>query len=98
MAVAAPSGPRVSVDGKFFRLGEKKFYVKGVSYGPFAPNAAGQPFASPEQTARDFGLINELGANLIRVYHLPAKWFLDQALAHNLRVLIDIPWNKQVCF
>ena len=43
MAVAASSRPRVSVDGKFFRLGEKKFYVKGLAYGPFAPNAAGQP-------------------------------------------------------
>src|SRR5207237_881692 len=54
MPVAASSRPRVSVDGKFFRLGEKKFYVKGVAYGPFAPNAAGQPFASPEQTDADF--------------------------------------------
>ena len=53
MAVAASSRPRVRVDGKFFRLGEKKFYVKGLAYGPFAPNAAGQPFASPEQTAAD---------------------------------------------
>ena len=57
MAVAVSSRPRVSVDGKFFRLGEKKFYVKGVAYGPFAPNAAGPPFASPEQTAADFAQI-----------------------------------------
>ena len=76
MAVVS-SNPRVSVDGKFFRLGEKKFYVKGVAYGPFAPNAAGQPFASPEQTAKDFAQIRELGANLIRIYHVPSKWFLD---------------------
>ena len=98
MAVAAPSAPRVSVDGKFFRLGERKFYAKGVAYGPFAPNAAGQPFASPEQTARDFAQVRELGANLIRVYHVPTKWFLDLAAQHKLRVLIDIPWNKHLCF
>src|ERR1035438_5850551 len=98
MAVAPSSAPRVSVDGKFFRLGEKKFYAKGVAYGPFAPNAAGQPFASPEQTARDFDQIGELGANLIRVYHVPAKWFLDLAAEHKLKVLIDIPWNKHLCF
>ena len=98
MAVAAPSAPRVSVDGKFFRLGERKFYAKGVAYGPFAPNAAGQPFASPDQTARDFDQIGELGANLIRVYHVPAKWFLDLAAEHKLKVLIDIPWNKHLCF
>src|SRR2546423_15706779 len=90
--------PRVSVDGKFFRLGEKKFYVKGVTYGPFAPNAAGQPFASPEQTTRDFQQIRQLQANLVRVYHVPGKWFLDLAAQHELKVLIDIPWNKQLCF
>jgi beta-galactosidase/beta-glucuronidase len=89
---------RVSVDGKFFRFGEKKFYAKGLAYGPFAPNAAGQPFASPEQTARDFAQIRELGANLIRVYHVPAKWFLDLAAENKLKVLIDIPWNKHLCF
>ena len=98
MAVASSSGPRVRVDGKFFRLGEKKFYVKGVAYGPFAPNAAGQPFASPEQTAADFASLRQLGANLIRIYHVPAQWFLDLAAQHQLKALVDIPWNKQVCF
>jgi O-antigen biosynthesis protein len=98
MAVVVPSTPRVSVDGKFFRIGEKKFYAKGISYGPFAPNAAGQPFASPEQTVRDFAQIQQLGANLVRVYHVPAKWFLDLAADHGLKVLIDIPWNKHLCF
>lgn len=98
MAVAVSTRPRVSVDGKFFRLGEKKFYAKGVAYGPFAPNAAGQSFASPEQTASDFAQIRDLGANLIRVYEVPAKWFLDLAAEHGLKVLVDIPWNQQQCF
>src|SRR5215831_15575814 len=97
MAVAG-SGSRVGVDGKFFRLGITKFFVKGISYGPFAPNPAGQPFASPEQTAADFALLQELGANLIRVYAVPGKWFLDLALQHGLRVLVDVPWSKDVCF
>ena len=61
MAVAASSRPRVSVDGKFFRLGEKKFYVKGLAYGPFAPNAAGHCFASPEQTGADLAQIRDAG-------------------------------------
>src|SRR5215831_17638481 len=98
MAVAASSRPRVSVDGKFFRLGEKKFYVKGLAYGPFAPNAAGHSFASPEQTASDFEQIQHLGANLIRVYDVPSKWFLDLAAEHRLKVLVDVPWNQQQCF
>ncbi len=98
MAVAASSRPRVSVDGKFFRFGEKKFYVKGLTYGPFAPNAAGQPFAAPEQTAKDFAQIHDLRANLIRVYHIPPKWLLDLAVEHKLKVLVDIPWNSHLCF
>src|SRR5437879_12974651 len=95
---AVSFGPRVSVDGKFFRLGEQKFYVKGAAYGPFAPNAAGQPFASPEQTASDFAQIRELGANLIRVYHVPQQWFLDVAAEPGLRALVDIPLTQQLWF
>ena len=38
-----PATDRVRRDGKFFRLGSEKFYVKGVTYGPFAPNNHGEP-------------------------------------------------------
>ena len=89
---------RVTVDGKFFRLGGKKFHVKGVSYGPFAPEGERGHFASPEQTMRDFAQIRELGANLVRVYHVPPRWFLDLASEFGLKVLVDIPWNKHLCF
>jgi glycosyltransferase involved in cell wall biosynthesis len=92
------SAPRVIVDGKFFRLGEERFHVKGVSYGPFQPNAAGLTFASVDQTARDFAQINDLGANTIRTYHVPPRWFLDLARQHRLRVVIDVPWNSHICF
>src|SRR5690349_6387183 len=51
---AEPVTNRVRRDGKFFRLGEQKFYVKGVTYGPFAPNADGDPLPSREHTRKDF--------------------------------------------
>jgi GT2 family glycosyltransferase len=86
------------VGGKFFKLGQTKFHVKGIAYGPFAPNAAGEPFASPEQTASDFAQIRSLGSNVIRIYHVPGKWFLDLAAEHKLKVFIDVPWNKHLCF
>ena len=98
MTETVSNRPRVSVDGKFFRCGTEKFYLKGVSYGPFAPNAEDQPFANAEQTAKDFGLARELGANLLRVYHVPPRWLLDLAAQHDLLLLIDIPWNKHLCF
>ena len=90
--------PRVTVDGKFFRLGESKFYVKGITYGPFAPGPDGLKFATPEQTERDFALIRELAANVIRVYYVPPRWLLDLAEKYGLKLLVDIPWTKQMCF
>ena len=93
-----PSSARVRVDGKFFRLGPQKFHPKGVTYGPFAPDAAGDRYASREQTLKDFGLIRELGANTLRVYHVPPSWFLDLAGEHGLKLLIDIPWRKDRVF
>lgn len=89
---------RVTLDGKFFRLGPEKFFVKGVTYGPFAPGPDGEPFGSREVTARDFALIRELGANVLRIYTVPPRWFLDLAFQTDLKLLIDIPWNKQICF
>jgi len=98
MTEAGPGRSRVRVDGKFFRRGAGKFHPQGVVYGPFAPNAAGEPLPSPEQTARDLALIRELGANLIRIYHVPPRWLLDLALQHDLLVMVDIPWDKHLCF
>src|SRR5215471_4134157 len=98
MSVPGTARLRVRVDGKFFRLGAQKFYVKGVTYGPFAPDAQGSFFASREQTSRDFEQIRELGANVLRLYYVPPPWFLDLALEKGLHVLVDVPWSKHVCF
>lgn len=89
---------RVTIDGKFFRAGRAKFHPKGVTYGPFAPNAAGEHFASPENTRRDFAQIRELGGNVLRVYYIPPPWFLDLAREYGLRIMVDVPWNKHLCF
>ena len=89
---------RVRVEGKFFRVAAQKFHPKGVAYGPLEPDGQGDLFASPDATLRDFGLIRELGANLVRIYTVPPGWFLDLAQAHGLRLLVDIPWNQGACF
>src|SRR4051794_3742245 len=95
--VPAPS-LRVVTDGKFFRLEGKRFFVKGVTYGPFATNADKEMFASREQTTADMRQICELGANLLRTYYVPPAWFLDLAREHGLKILVDIPWPKHLCF
>ncbi len=98
MAAPLSSLARAAVDGKFFRVGDRKFFPKGVAYGPFSPDSADPHFPSREQVARDFAQIRELGANLVRVYYVPPRWLLDLAAEHELRVLVDIPWSKHLCF
>ena len=98
MSVSTTNSSRVRVYGKFFRIDDRKLYVKGVTYGPFKPDQEGDHFPSPDQTRRDFSQIQQLGANLLRVYFVPPGWFLDMAEAHQLRLLVDIPWNKHLCF
>ena len=94
----ASSPERVRVDGKFFRLGQGKFFVKGVTYGPFTPTAEHGAFGSPEKTRRDLCLIRELGANVVRLYEVPPLWFLDLLAEHEVKALIDVPWPKHLCF
>jgi glycosyltransferase involved in cell wall biosynthesis len=97
---AAPATPglRVLTDGKFFRLGGRKFYPKGVTYGPFQPGADGVALPPREQIARDFRLLRQLHANCIRVYYLAPRWFLDLAHEHDLKVMVDYTWSKHTCF
>lgn len=95
--VEAPTG-RVRRDGKFFRLGQEKFYVKGLTYGPFEPDADGQPFKDPIQTRRDFELMLAMHANCVRIYNTPPTWFLDLAGELGLKVFLDVAWPKNLDF
>src|SRR5690242_19696914 len=98
MSCAAPASGRLRVDGKFFRQGDSKFYVKGVTYGPFAPNSQGELFPARAQVTHDFAQLRQLGANVLRVYYVPPTWFLDLAQEHGLKILVDVPWPKHLCF
>lgn len=89
---------RVVVRSKFFFEGEKKFFVKGVTYAPFAPDAEGYQFGSREQVAKDLAAIRETGANLVRIYTTPPRWFLDLCLENGIRVLFSIAWMEHVEF
>src|SRR2546421_9616625 len=70
---------RVRVDGKFLTRGSLRFRAQGVTYGPFAPNAAGEPFPSPSQSRDDFARMAAAGVNSVRTYHVPPEWFLAEA-------------------
>ena len=36
--------------------------------------------------------------NVVRIYHVPPRWFLDCCAAAGVRVLITLPWAKHVEF
>ena len=97
--LASPrSTDRVRIDGKFFRLGPQKFWVKGVTYGPFRPNHLADPLPEPAQVEKDFRQLRELGANTVRVYHAPPQWLLDLAGQHGIKLLVDTPFAKDRLF
>ena len=74
-APAAGDGAAIHVHGKFFFAGEAKFFVKGVTYGPFAPGSHGAQFPERETVIRDFRLMAEVGANTLRVFTVPPADF-----------------------
>src|SRR5688572_10570985 len=67
---------RVQACGKFFRSGDERWLLKGMTYGPFAPNRAGQYLPEPPRLAADLAHMRRLGATAIRLYHLPTREFL----------------------
>src|SRR5262249_9665088 len=89
---------RPRVKGKFLWLGEDKFFVKGTTYGAFAPNRAGHQFPEPNLVDIDFALMRAAGINTILTYTVPHVSLLDQAQQHGLRVIITVPWMEYVCF
>ena len=41
--------PRIRAVAKFFFEGDRKFFVKGVTYGPFKPDAEGNYLGTPNR-------------------------------------------------
>jgi GT2 family glycosyltransferase len=84
--------------GRFFFHRDEKFFLKGVTYGPFAPSPAGAPFPEEAIVNRDFSLMAQSGVNCFRTFTLPPKWLLDKATTFGLRAIIGIPWPQHISF
>jgi GT2 family glycosyltransferase len=89
---------RVHVCGKFFFRGDEKLYLKGVTYGTFAPLADGSQYPSPQRVDDDFAQMARAGVNSLRTYTVPPKWLLDLAFEHGLTVMVGLPWEQHVDF
>jgi GT2 family glycosyltransferase len=93
-----PTAPaRLRVAGKFLTRGGQKCYLRGVTYGTFAPGADGVEY-SRSAVRRDFAAMAAAGINALRVYTVPPLWLLDCASEHGLIVLVGLPWEQHVTF
>lgn len=82
--------PRPTVRGKFIVAGERKFYVRGVTYGTFRADDDGHEFPSPDVVRRDFEMMAASRINTVRVYTPPPAWLLDEAERHGLRLMVGL--------
>ncbi len=92
----SPQRPRV--EGKFLYVGEEKFWVRGVTYGPFTSETNGREYHTPDVVKQDCALMAANGINAIRTYTVPPQWLLDAALRHGIRVLVGLPWEQHLTF
>ncbi len=88
---------RFETRGPFLYRGAEKFYAKGVTYGPFRPNAAGESFPTASRVRTDFSLMRSLGVNAARLYDVPPPWLADLAARSGISLLVGIPWSEHVC-
>ncbi len=89
---------RPRVRGKFLFVGNEKFWVRGVTYGTFRPDAGGNEFHDRELVERDFAQMARMGLNGVRTYTVPPRWLLDAAHRHGLRVMVGLPWEQHIAF
>jgi O-antigen biosynthesis protein len=84
--------------GKFLAADGEKLFVRGVTYGTFAPDGDGRLFPSETQVNDDFEAMAENGIDAVRIYTSPPRWLLDRAADHSLRVMIGLSWEDHVAF
>lgn len=88
----------IRVRAKFFFEGDRKFFVKGVTYGTFAPDADNFYVGTPEKARRDLEMMRDIGINAVRIYHAPPKWFLDLCSEFGVRAMITLWWGQNLDF
>src|SRR5574341_2197283 len=92
------AGGRPRVRGKFVFLEDKKFYIRGVTYGTFRPREDGSEYPDPKVVEQDFAMMSANGVNAVRTYTVPPRWLLDAALRNGLRVMMGLPLDRYVGF
>lgn len=78
-------------DGKFFRSGAGRVWLKTVTYGPFSGGGL-------EDCEGDFRRIAAAGFDTVRVYEMPERRVLDTAAGCGLRVFGGLKWCQHADF
>ena len=89
---------RPHVRGKFLYVGNRKLYLRGVTYGTFRPDEQGSEYGDERTVERDFEQMAAAGLNAVRTYTVPPRWLLDLAQRHGLYVMVGVPWEQHVAF
>ena len=84
--------------GKLFSRNGEPFYVKGVTYGTFAPDQNGDQFPPQKQVLADFRAMAANGFNVVRTYTMPPARIFDAALECKLQVLAGVYWEQHINF
>jgi len=94
---SARSGERPEVRGKFIFAGDEKVYVRGVTYGAFAPDADGHEYHDLARVDRDFAAMAANGFNTVRIPHTtPPRALLDVAQQRGLRVMVGLSVEQNI--
>src|SRR5436190_3652377 len=94
---ASPGGLRA--EGPWFRDGDgRKALLRGVTYGPFKPDALGRPWPEESRLRADLAQIRAMGFDSVRIYEPPTDVLLDACEEHRLRLVCGIPWTQHVDF
>jgi len=98
-STSVPVRVRTHVRGKFLFTGDEKFYVRGVTYGAFRPDASGHEYHDQDVIERDFAQMAANGINSVRIPHtMPPRSLLDAAQRHGLRVMVGLSAEQYVGF
>ncbi|MES2982088.1 MAG: glycosyltransferase [Verrucomicrobiota bacterium] len=79
--------PTLKTDGKFFRLGSERFWLRCVTYGPFPPDGK-------ISHRKELEKIRSANFNAIRVFSLPDQPMLDAAAEAGLLVFAGLDWRQ----
>jgi O-antigen biosynthesis protein len=97
--LTSPNLSALHAEGPWFRdESGQKVTLRGITYGPFKPNLAGDSLPAEPQLRSDLQHIASLGFNVVRLYEPPSVEMLEVCRELSLRLFVGISWTQHVDF